>query len=220
MLTARSTAFPFMPEMVEYCGRRVQVLRKAEKTCVELPGGYYQMREFFQNDVFLLDELRCSGADHDGCQRLCMFHWKAAWLIPSPNAADRERPSQTGLTALRSALKTKSAPNRYFCQSTQIALATRPEPLKRVQILQKCFRDVRSGAVSVPKMIGLIIVPLYRKIRDRIVGRPRLVGTLKRTPVGTLALQPGEVVEIKSLEEMRQTLDDAGATGGSFATLS
>ena len=32
--------------------------------------------------------------------------------------------------------------------------------------------------------------------------------------MGTLALQPGEVVEIKSLEEMRQTLDERGRNRG------
>ena len=51
-------------------------------------------------------------------------------------------------------------------------------------------------------------------MRDRLAGRPVLVGNLKRTPVGTLELQPGELVEIKSMEEMRATLDDKGRNRG------
>ena len=71
---------PFMPEMEEYCGRRFRVLRRAEKTCIEFPDGGYNIREFRNNDVFLLEGLRCSGMNHDGCQRLCMLFWKRAWL--------------------------------------------------------------------------------------------------------------------------------------------
>ena len=63
-------------------------------------------------------------------------------------------------------------------------------------------------------MAGLIFVPLYRKLRDRLVGRPRLRGNLTRTPVGNLGLQPGEMVTIKPLEEMRDTLDRHGRNRG------
>src|SRR5436309_11945426 len=71
---------PFMAEMLAYCGRRSRVLRPAEKTCVEVASGDYAIREFRGDDVVLLEGLRCSGADHDGCQRACMFFWKMAWL--------------------------------------------------------------------------------------------------------------------------------------------
>src|SRR5437764_2423888 len=71
---------PFMAEMLAYCGRRSRVLRPAEKTCVEVASGDYAIREFRGDDVVLLEGLRCSGADHDGCQRACMFFCKMARL--------------------------------------------------------------------------------------------------------------------------------------------
>src|SRR5690348_7330630 len=71
---------PFMPEMVEYCGRRFRVLRWAEKTCFEAAPYNYVIRELRGDDVLFLEGLRCTGADHDGCQRLCLFFWKTAWL--------------------------------------------------------------------------------------------------------------------------------------------
>ena len=97
---------PFMPEMLEHCGKRYRVLRRAEKTCVELPGGVYAIREFTNNDVFLLDGLRCSGASHDGCQRGCMFFWKSAWLKGSVDAP-KATPHSQDLAILASRLKTK-----------------------------------------------------------------------------------------------------------------
>src|SRR5882724_2811801 len=205
---------PFMPEMLEYCGRRVRVLRKAEKSCVEIPGGSYPIREFINNDVFLLDGLRCSGDDHDGCQRRCMFFWKSAWLTKATEIVSEEAPADRERASLRSRLKTKISPDRYFCQSTELVRSTVLTPIGAARILAKCIRDVASGAVSVSEMFWLVTVPLYRKLRDRLVGRPFLKGDLKQTPVGDLRLQPGEIVEIKSLEEMRQTLDSRGRNRG------
>ncbi len=207
-------ALPFMPEMLDLCGRRFQVLRKAEKTCVEIAPGDYAIREFLHNDVVLLDGQRCSGASHEGCQRLCMFFWKANWLRRvDPHSVSS--PEDIGSrAALRDRLKTTTTAGRYFCQSTQLHKATSNRALTRSEILRKCFRDVRSGAVRPLAMLALIFVPLYRKTRDRLVGRPWLRGTLSRTPVGNLALQPGEFVVIKSIEEMRTTLDSTGKNRG------
>ena len=68
---------PFMPEMMSHCGSRFRVARRLEKTCVE---GYWSQRRFPANDVVFLEELRCSGDQHDGCKRGCMVFWKEAWL--------------------------------------------------------------------------------------------------------------------------------------------
>ena len=139
---------------MELCGRQFRVLRRAEKTCLEASAGEYSVREFFRNDVFLLEGLRCSGAQHDGCQRLCMFLWKMAWLRKLEDEQRGVVADLPGLEALRSKLKTKSAPGRYFCQSTQLIKATRPEPMAKVQIFRKCLRDVRSGAVGALQMMS------------------------------------------------------------------
>jgi hypothetical protein len=205
---------PFMPEMEGYCGRRFRVLRRAEKTCIEFPGGGYKIREFRGNDVFLLEGLRCSGANHDGCQRLCMLFWKSAWLRRVESDQPTTATNGFGGRTLHSKMKTMSTSTRYFCQSTELATATRPEPLTKTQILQKCYRDVRFGGVKVAEIIGVIAMPLYRKIRDRLFGRARLLGNLARTPVGSLGLQPGELVEIKSLNQIQETLDRRGRNRG------
>jgi len=205
---------PFMPEMMEYCGRRFRVLRQALKTCVEVGPGDYPIREFRRNDVVLLEGLRCSGATHGGCQRACMFFWRKAWLRKVAGGQAQARVDEAGSEQLRAKLKTMTTPTRYFCQSTELIRVTKPDRIHPMRILLKCFQDVQSGAVGVMAMSRLILVPICRKIRDKLFGRPRLRGTLTRTPVGTLGLQPGEEVEIRSLAELQMTLDGRGRNRG------
>src|SRR5437763_11159239 len=70
---------PFMPEMVEFCGRRFQISKRVVKTCYYTKAGSSGMRKFRTDDVVLLDGLRCSSAEHDGCQKACMSFWREAW---------------------------------------------------------------------------------------------------------------------------------------------
>jgi hypothetical protein len=202
---------PFMPEMVKFCGRRFKVQRLAEKTCVEFPGGWYKIREFRNNDVVLLESPRCSGTRHDGCQRSCMLFWKTAWL----SKVEPHRPpvsiEQQDYAELESRLKTRSGPSRYWCQSTELARAT--APLTRPRILLKCYKDVRSGSRRLSEMVRLILAPLWHNA-TRWIPRRRLAGNLARTPVGSLNLQPTELVVIKSEAEIVKTLDARGRNRG------
>ena len=202
---------PFMPEMLPYCGQRFRVLRRAEKTCIQFPDGGYKIREFRGVDVFLLGGLRCSGSSHDGCQRACLLFWKAEWLrrVGGEQAGVVKRNS--GYELLGAKLRTRVGPGRYVCQSTELAKAT--QPLTRSRILVKCFYEVRSGSRGIWEMIGLILAPFWRKVTAKIPRR-RLAGELKKTPVGDLQLQPGELVEIKSAVEISQTLDARGRNRG------
>ena len=204
---------PFMPEMLPFCGRRFKVLRKAEKTCLELKMGSYAVREFKGNDVYLLDGLRCSGANHDGCQRACLLFWKSAWLKPT-SQMQGETPEDLTTAQLIQALRTKTSEQRYFCQSTQLTSSTLNRPLTKVEILGKLAREIWLGAIRGGELLELVVAPALRKIRDRILGRPRLRGPLQQTPIGDLNLQPGEMVEIRTIDEMRRTLDSNGRNRG------
>jgi hypothetical protein len=202
---------PFMPEMIEWCGRSARTTRRAEKTCIEYPGGGYKIREFLNNNVVVLDGLRCSGQNHDGCQRACTIFWKKAWLRKvdfqqAPLAVDC-----LAKDALRAKLKTKASPVRYVCQSTELARAT--QPLTRTRMFQKCVFEIRSGSRGVLEMIKLVVAPLWRKA-TRKIPRRQLAGSLKRTPVGNLALQPGEWVTIRPAPEIATTLDSRGRNRG------
>lgn len=138
---------PFMAEMLAFCGRRMRVQRRADRTCVG-QFGFRRMRA-----AVFLQAARCDGSGHDGCARACLLFWKEAWLkpaadgaAPAPSASETvsETASETAsetefetvsetASALASALA--SAPSqartcishhgeRYICQSTELANAT------------------------------------------------------------------------------------------------
>src|SRR3977135_4355700 len=69
---------PFMPEMIEFCGKRFKVSKRVVKICTSGSGS--TMRRFRADDVVFLEGLRCSGADHDDCPKACMIFWRDAWL--------------------------------------------------------------------------------------------------------------------------------------------
>jgi hypothetical protein len=67
---------PFMPEMLQYCGKRFQVYKSAHKTCDTIEK--YVIRRMA--DTVHLEGLRCDGDAHGGCQAGCLLFWKDAWL--------------------------------------------------------------------------------------------------------------------------------------------
>src|SRR5262249_4735373 len=153
----------------------------------------YKMQEFANNDVAILEGQRCSGAAHDGCGRMCVLFFKTAWLR-KVDSGRPEHPSLAGTDALVTKIKSVTPTGRYICQSTELSRATRP--VSRFRMLLKCVREVQSGSRSIPEMLKLIAVPVFRFItRYRIPGfRP--YGTLKKTPVSKMNLQPGEWIQV------------------------
>lgn len=69
-------AMPFMPEMTAFAGRRFRVSAVAHKTCdtVNRTGGRRV------DHAVHLDDLRCDGGSHGGCQAGCLLFWKLDWL--------------------------------------------------------------------------------------------------------------------------------------------
>src|SRR5262245_50958674 len=63
---------PFMPEMLQYCGKRFRVYKRAHKACDTIgKTGSRQMK-----NAVHLEDLRCDGAAHGGCQAGCLIFWK------------------------------------------------------------------------------------------------------------------------------------------------
>jgi len=200
---------PFMPEMIEFCGKRFRVARRVVKTC------YYastsSMLTFGTDDVVTLDGLRCSGAAHDGCQKACMIFWRDAWLrkVEDASAArdiDPESPARLGAR-----LKTSTGPTTYFCQASELLKAARP--LSRWERVGKCVSEVRAGNCSAFEMARRLSVWLLWRIR-RIVRGAYARGRRASTPAQCLNLRPGEPVEIKAIEIISDTLDEGGKNRG------
>ena len=230
----RVESLPFMPEMLQYCDRTFQVVKRADKTCDTIEStGLRRMH----NAVHLAD-VRCDGRQHDGCQAGCLLFWKEAWLRrPDAGKSPRVRTVAAGSNGLldagsdppgcpsmplRSVMTATRSSNvagelTYMCQATELRAATSALPWWYVS---QYVRDVRSGNATVAQvlrgaLIGLFnrtqvllrrVVPASVLVRDGLK-YPFIQGVLTRTPTEVIGLQPGDVVEIKSKEEIVATLD-------------
>lgn len=204
---------PFMPEMLQFCGRRYRVISRAHKTCdsIEFDG----LRRM--HDTVHLD-LRCDGEAHGGCQTGCLLFWKEQWLrrIDDPSQAgtpagdEPDRRSWLEQTAVKA--RDGDAPV-YRCQATELKAATTPlpwwEPTQYV-------RDIRDNGVPVHEVISGLGIATYNKVQ-RARGRPaypNVTGTLRRTPTSEPLFEAGDWAEVKSHEEILATLDRSGRNRG------
>lgn len=202
---------PFMPEMLPLIGKTFTVSARADKTCdtVDLTGTSREM-----DDTVHLTELRCDGSAHGGCEAGCLFFVKEAWLTTG-DAGPTTGPHDSAALEARIAPMTSTAPGIYRCQATAVPEATRP-----MSGMKHYLRDVTSRNVEPRLFLRAMRIAFFDRFqrfsRRRLPGwlqfragaeQPDVRGTLKRTPVETLDLQPGEVVEVRSLPEIVATLD-------------
>jgi len=215
---------PFMPEMLAFCGRRLTVHKVAHKLCDYI--GMTGMRRMY--DAVHLTESRCDGSAHGGCQNACSMYWKEQWLrrvepgdpVTPTSAAGRR--TLLPLLVLNSEKEPfEDGETRWSCQATEMSRAA-PErlPLKN---LGQYREDVVSGNAGVLAVIRSFLVGVFNRYQERskrflprfLVFRGGLRwgflqgGVLSgRTPTEVLDLQPGELVRIKSREEIMATLDE------------
>jgi hypothetical protein len=205
---------PFMPEMIDYSGKRFQVSRRVVKTCYY--GATSGMRRFPAQDVVLLEGLRCSGAAHDGCQKACTIFWREAWLrkVDSPASVPTNL-DQESAKWLRARLKTSISPNTYFCQSSEILNST--VNLTTWERFEKCFGDIWFGNCGVLEMAGRVATWVFWKTRKAVLGKYGH-GNRKSTPSESLNLRSGEWVQIKPLASITETLDQGAYNRGLLFT--
>ena len=215
---------PFMPEMIGYCGRRFTVERRADKVCDTV--GYSGSRRL--PGGVLLDDLRCDGSGHDGCQAECRLFWKSAWLRPvtwDTSPPEAYLPSDVAALLERTAGNTRStvevdgrARTLYRCQNTELPRCTEhlsvwdPRPYIREYTSQNVswgrFLRVTARAAVTEPMRKLGLVPE--------VHLPGTASKAQAFPV--LDLQPGEWVRVKSREEIARTLTPDGEARGCGST--
>jgi hypothetical protein len=217
---------PFMPEMMRFCERRFTVDRRAEKICDTI----YPLASRRLPDTVLLEDLRCDGSAHDGCQAECRLFWKDAWLRRvSPNDApaktdtnDEARVELANLASQNSKdiiqIDGQQMPG-YTCQATQLHDASQylrpfdPRPY---------VREYTTGNVGFRRFLSVsaraAIVEPFRRLG--LTGGLPLRSKRKGTPAAPeLGLQPGDLVEVKSRDEIAATLNEHGRNRGlSFDT--
>lgn len=201
---------PFMPEMVDLCGKRFRVAKRVVKTC-SYTGSSTNMRGFRTDDIVTLDCPRCSGFEHDGCPKSCTIFWREAWLRKIDEATVHCSVDSNCSSQLRARLKSMAGLRVYFCQASELLKATRP--LSRWERFGKCVSEVRAGNCTVLQMAQRIGIWLFWRIRRACVGEYAR-GHNQSTPVASLNLRPGELIEVKPMEEILETLNESGHNRG------
>jgi hypothetical protein len=214
---------PFMPEMLAYAGRTLTVYRRLEKICDYMG---VESRSRRMTDAVLLQETRCTGSGHGGCQAECRIFWKEVWLEradgPAPDSGEDPLAVIPGklLPLLEvSARRTDPELGEVFrCQATEATRATTPIPEKAVS---QYVREVRVGNVGVPELVRVGSSALLLKLARKVGVRgylPLDVAGDHRVDGEKLGLQPGEWVRVRSKEEIGRTLNAGGAHRGLLFT--
>jgi hypothetical protein len=72
--TYKHRGLRFVPEMFDFCGQRMRVLRRVEKICIENTPDVRTIR-----NTVLLEGGVCQGGGI-GCDRSCFHFWREIWL--------------------------------------------------------------------------------------------------------------------------------------------
>ncbi|MFI6502179.1 hypothetical protein [Nonomuraea typhae] len=203
-----------MPEMLQYCGRRMTVHKVAHKLCDTIEKGRMRRMEHAVH----LTGARCDGGAHGGCGTACSLYWKHAWLkkVTPGEPLGEARPAPKLLPLLDA--NTLKAPERFACQATELLRAA-PTCVRFSEIGQY-VTDVKSGNAGIAATARSILVGLFnhwQRLSRKLPGFLRIkgginwgfvpAGTLRRTPKGELDLKPGELVRIRPKAEIIATLD-------------
>jgi hypothetical protein len=182
---------PFMPEMLKFAGRRLRVVSSAHKTCDTI----HQTGGRTLNDAVHLEDVRCDGQAHGGCQAACLIFWKGAWVkrVDGPESATPVQPAPSapasngaatngasGCTmkdldaATRSAQQAGSDPV-FSCQSTELLRATTPLPWWDVR---QYVEDHRTGNVGLRQIVAGFFYAVPARIIWFSRRRPRVENAL------------------------------------------
>ncbi len=199
---------PFMPEMLQHYGRIFVVSRRVEKICDTVcPVASRRML-----DTVFLEDLRCDGSAHGGCQAACRLYWKDEWLARmAPNVRPPPRPDDAAMAPLArlvtSRTRQKDRPEHYRCQATE---ARRASTKLRGWDMRQYVREAQAGNIGWRRLFGLLALRILPWELRRLARRP--AAQLPRAPrrremPPPLDLRPGEWVEVRSAAEIAATLD-------------
>jgi hypothetical protein len=208
---------PFMPEMLQHLGGRYTVSRRVEKICDTIAmTGSRRMR----NTVYL-EDLRCDGSGHGGCQAGCRIYWNESWLrrvdaesvaTETDSADELEKRVTVGTRTMRE-IDGESA-EVWRCQATEALRAT--EQLRTLDIRQY-WRELTSGRFDLLHFLRVLARGFVQEVAIRI--RPKRWVPLRGngtdlSKAEALDLQPGDLVQVRSPAEIAPTLDANGRNRG------
>ena len=211
---------PFMPEMARLCGRRFVVDRRADRVCdtVHYSGSRKPPRSV------LLADLRCDGSAHGGCQAECRFIWKEAWLrevapdAPAPAPVDAsdlaDLVARTAAHVRHRIEANGHSEERWWCQATELPNASTH---LRLWDPRSYLRECATGNVPPARFVRVLARASVQEPMRKLglIPEVHLPGTGGTPgPEARLDLQPGELVQVKTKEEIAATLTPEGRNRG------
>jgi len=229
-------SMPFMPEMLRYTGKRFRVEKRAHRTCdtIDYVGGRHLKRAVHLED--LRCDGSAHGNCEALCLLFWKEAWLKKVDGPGDRSTP-PRPLEGEAAAdsvfvrgTRKAGEPVDTPNpTYVCQATTLLDATLP--LRRSD-LEPYLEDLTSRNVGIGQMVkalafvaysflvggryglGTPLIALYDWFQKLIDGTPypeRRGNVPKgaKTPSRRLDLKPGELVRVRALPEILDTVDEA-----------
>jgi hypothetical protein len=207
---------PFMAEMLQHAGNRYTVSRRVDKICDTVTStGSRRL-----TSTVYLDDLRCDGSAHGGCQAGCRLYWKEDWLrrvdADTFHVAVPQEPCPELDAALEQGIHTeRDGEELWRCQNTESVKAT--TPLKVFKNPDQYWREFTNGNYRRLHFMWLFLRSFVLEVahRFRLTDQLPLRGPHERAPESEpLNLQPGEWVRVRTPEEIIPTLDKKGFNRG------
>jgi hypothetical protein len=172
---------PFMPEMLQYCGKRFRVYKRADKACDTI--GKTGSRRM-ENAVHL-EGVRCDGEAHGGCQAGCLVFWKEVWLkrvqtslskestdnkiescavintTPSPGKTHSCTEDTLFRSTRRGTDPTSLDEEPFSCQATELSKAT---SYLAWWDIRQYVRDIRSGNVGLFEFGRGVLIAIFNTL--------------------------------------------------------
>jgi hypothetical protein len=235
--TGRLEGLPFMPQMFKFCGKRFQIYKSAHKTCDtitgkadgrKLPGGIH---------LDLRCDGEAYGGCQAACLIFWKRDWLKPVSengTTPPAAVDAMATPGSGCTeadvmrATTANGRDEGTATRYVCQATEMLNYTSllkwydaRQYVEDYRSRNETLGDIVRGAIYVTYYYGSLSyrgrpgIPgrwLYNKFQQWRGGVPfprssGLIPVGQPTPDSNLNLQAGDLVRIKSFEEIRNTID-------------
>lgn len=212
---------PFMPEMLAFFGHRYRVAARLERVCDSLAWSGVRRLE----NTVILDDLRCTGAAHEGCRAGCRLFWREAWLRPTDDGpAEQLKPAKddpvfSKLEELtqRATVRPDEGPVPVFrCQATELLRASTP---LRWWSPVSLLRELWCGNVGLRRFVRVLARAVADQMARRITRRdplPHHTGSGGRPVESAGGLRVGERVRIRAREEIAATLDAASKLRGLY----
>jgi hypothetical protein len=209
---------PFMPEMLAFCGLHFRVQHRVDKiNDMKTKIGLRRFRR-----TVTLENVRCHGSAHDGCQAECQILWKDNWLhrlkptvgldvnqlTPNVEAGAIRGNSYIGHGLLKTTNKVSESDGTvYFCQMTELFRAS--EPMSSWDIRQD-LRPLLHGNITLPVFLVGLLTRIFNYVQRVRGGTPypfRPNGETRHTPREDLGLRPGDIVRVRSRDAIAKTLN-------------